>query len=138
MGIVVHSPHSGRPVKVRDQDVGRAVRDEQQCIFYVLERLGGNGYYGAITRAGGSRDEQRYDQMLLKQEQARTTGHTETARQIHDATGPGRLRVRLKLLILLLAAAGVVGYLFSPIGPLGGARDDPAPSRSPADSEPEP
>ena len=33
MPIVINSPFSGKPVKIRDQDVGRAVKDEEGRIF---------------------------------------------------------------------------------------------------------
>src|SRR5690606_29595340 len=69
MPIVVHSPFSGRPVKIRDEDVGRAVRDEENRIFYVLERSDGSGHYGAPTRSGNPRDEQRYDELVAKMKQ---------------------------------------------------------------------
>ena len=38
MPITIFSPHSGNQVKVRDQDAGRAVKDEEGRIFYVLPK----------------------------------------------------------------------------------------------------
>ena len=46
MPIVVNSPYSGESVKIRDQDVGRAVKDRDGKVFYVLPRSDGSGYYG--------------------------------------------------------------------------------------------
>ena len=118
MGIVVHSPFSGRPVKVRDQDVGRAVRDEEGRIFYVLVKSGGEGHYGAITRAGGEKDEARYDQMLAKMNRAKDTGDRLSYQQIHDNTGGRRLSLGKALLLLGVLAAAVGGYLYA-TGALG-------------------
>lgn len=118
MGITVLSPHSGEAVKVRDQDVGRAVKDREGRIFYVLEKSDGTGYYGAMTRAGGEREEQR----ALKTEarSAEVEEHKQTVTggggvPVHDATGKkrsGGLGKLILLLILLaiLAVAGWYGY----------------------------
>jgi len=118
MGIVVRSPFSGQPVKIRDQDVGRAVRDEENRIFYALPKSDGSGYYGAPTRAGGPKDEAKAQELEAKvgamkdQSQAR-----QAEAQVHDATGkPRRGKGRLVLIILALIAialggAYVQGYL---------------------------
>lgn len=112
MPITVLSPFSGRPVKVRDQDVGRAVRDEEGRIFYVVARSDGTGYYGSPTRKGSEKDEQRYTDLETKTATTAAQVKAEHAAvQPHDATGPGRqarpLRWLILLLVLLLAAAGV-------------------------------
>ena len=118
MSITVLSPHDGTPVKLRDQDLGRAVRDAQQRIFYVLPRPDGSGHYAALTRAGGTKDLQRYDEMLTKTQQVRENVHEQvaavTTAKAHDARGKRRgkpLRWFLLLLILLGAAAGTAWYL---------------------------
>ena len=36
-------------LQVREQDIGRAIRDEEKRIFYVVERPDGDGYYAAPT-----------------------------------------------------------------------------------------
>lgn len=59
MAITVLSPHSGDPVTVRDQDVGKSVKDRQGRMFYVLQAPDGM-YYAALTRAGGQKDIDRY------------------------------------------------------------------------------
>ncbi len=107
MPMTVLSPFSGRPVKVRDQDVGRAVRDEEGRIFYIVEKADGSGYYAAPTRKGTAKDEQRYAELEAK------TAHSESHvkhTQVHDATGPGRrssgVRLLVLLIVLLLIAAG--------------------------------
>ena len=46
MPIVVNSPYSGESVKIRDQDVGRAVKDRDGKVFYVLPRSDGSGRGG--------------------------------------------------------------------------------------------
>ena len=35
--VTILSPYSGKPVKVREQDLGRAIRDEQGRVFYIVE-----------------------------------------------------------------------------------------------------
>jgi len=114
MAIIVHSPYSGQPVKVREQDIGRAVRDEENRIFYVLPKRDGSGYYGAMTRAGGEKDEQRAAEMLDKQAQLRTNVHE----QVHDATGRPRSSLRGKLVILFFVLLVLLlAWLFM-FGPL--------------------
>ena len=112
MPIIVHSPYSGRPIKIRDQDIGRALRDEEGRIFYAVPRTGGNGYYGAPTRRGSEKDEQRYNDLLAKSEQARQAGAAASAAQVHDAMGKSRGSLRRWIvLILLLLILVIVGYV---------------------------
>ena len=61
MAITVDSPYSGKPVKVREQDVRRAVRDEEGRIFYVLPRPDGSGFFGSKTRTRVSEPQQAAD-----------------------------------------------------------------------------
>lgn len=116
MAITVLSPHSGKPVKIRDQDVGRAVKDEEGRIFYALPRSDGKGHYGAITRAGGEKDEQRALAM-----EAKIGDQKSYAKEVlvHDARGRRRGSWRGKAVILGFTAVvlGLV-YLFT-LGPFG-------------------
>lgn len=136
MPLIVHSPYSGRPVKIRDEDVGRALRDEEGRIFYAVPRSDGRGYYGSPTRKGSEKDEQRYLALLEKGEIARETGAARSAAQIHDATGPGRpgaglrkLATLVVILFLLAAIAYVVWIVFGeqvrPYVPLPGDLNGP-------------
>lgn len=114
MPIVIHSPFSGREVKIRDQDVGRAVRDEENRIFYVLERADGSGHYGAPTRSGNPRDEQRYDELVAKMATTKASGQANSAQQVHDARGKPRANLlgrAVLLIIVLLLVAGAYLYL---------------------------
>lgn len=116
MSFTIHSPHSGQPVKVREQDLGRAIRDEGGRLFYVVQRAEGEGHYGSLTRKGSAQDETRYDNhewKLSPQEQDTATQPTETS-QAHDATGrrqptTKRLVVATFVLVALLAG-GYVAY----------------------------
>lgn len=113
--LVVHSPHSGRPVKVREQDVGRAVRDETGRIFYVLTKADGSGYYGSKTRSGAANKEPR-----VKTPPALGPEHRPDAPipQPHNAAGRKRSTHRGKLVVLVLfIILAVLFYLFSPYGP---------------------
>ncbi len=106
--IVINSPYSGRPVKVREQDIGRAVRDEEGRIFYLVQRSDGQGYYSAMTRKGSAREQEAYDAMAAKGAVAKTSGAAESARQVHDATGRRRSSIRGKLVILALIVLVIV------------------------------
>ena len=111
MTIIVPSPHSGRPVKVRDQDVGRAVRDEAGRIFYIVPKHDGSGHYGALTRAGSLEDEHRTAtfSQATSQEQPEPTDEAAP----HDATGRRRSSWRGKLMIgLLLLVLVVLAVLY--------------------------
>ncbi len=102
MPIIVNSPFSGQPVKIRDQDIGRAVRDEENRVFYVLPRSDGSGYYSAPTRQGGPKDEARYDGMAMKQAGAAKEMQRQAA-DLHDQTGRRKSkRGKLVLLVMLL------------------------------------
>lgn len=109
MALIVHSPHDGQEVKVRDQDLERAIRDSEGRIFYAVKRSDGQGYYGSFTRKGSEKDEQRYLEMLQKTQRAREVGAERSAQQIHDATGkhsgPGIFRWVLLLIVAALIAA---------------------------------
>lgn len=149
MPITINSPYSGRPVKIRDQDIGRAVRDEEGRIFYVLKRSDGKGYYSSPTRAGGAKDEARYLEMADKMATALDTGQQLSEaqlKQVHDATGKARgggrkLAFVILILIVLLAALWVLrdkiglGPSHQPVpnellpGPSGDLRDFEAQSR---------
>jgi len=124
MPITIHSPYSGRPVKIRDQDIGRAVRDEEDRIFYVVPRASGDGYYAAPTRKGSDKDEQRYDAMQNKMDHVQT----QVAKQhhaVHDATGRRRRSpiLRRLVLLLILALLAVGGYAIYFLA-TGGAWED--------------
>jgi len=114
MPLTVLSPFSGRPVKVRDQDVGRAMRDEENRIFYVVPKADGSGYYAAPTRKGSAKDEQRYAELQAKTDTSAQHVKTEHA-AVHDATGPGRKTGSGKfiLLLLLIVAAAIAIYLWA-------------------------
>lgn len=114
MPITILSPHSGKPVKIRDQDVGRAVRDEEKRIFYALPRPDGEGHYAALTRNGSPKDLERYDALEVKIDAA-ATHVKQVAAVAHDARGPGRSGGGLRLAVILallgaVAAGGWLGY----------------------------
>ncbi|MEM1445628.1 MAG: FKBP-type peptidyl-prolyl cis-trans isomerase [Planctomycetota bacterium] len=120
MPLTVLSPYSGRPVKVRDQDVGRAVRDEEKRVFYVVARPeeapvappespSGGTHYASLTRHGSEKDLARYDALVskgavLEEHRAETAPARPPA---HDATG--KKRSPLPRLILLLVVLGALG-----------------------------
>jgi hypothetical protein len=117
--IEVLGPFSGRPVKIRPQDIGRAVRDEQGRLFYVLSRPDGSGYYSAPSRAGGQRDIDRYDKYLARMAGAKQVAQERSATQIkveRRKAGIGRW-VRVSV---VLAVLGAVAYWAMTRGPLAG------------------
>jgi len=113
MSMIVHSPYDGHPVKVRDQDLERAIRDNEGRIFYAVRRSSGQGYYGALTRQGSEKDEQRYLEMLEKMDRAHEVGAQRSAQQIHDATGKatGTGVMRWLALFIILTVIAVVAWL---------------------------
>ena len=119
MWIEINSPHSGRPVRVREQDIGRSVRDEGGKIFFVLRRSTGDGYYGSVTRTGGAKEEQKYLDMIAKEAAAKASGEAASQRQVHDATGSKRSswKGKMVIVVMLLLVLALV-YLFT-IGPMG-------------------
>ena len=122
MWIDIHSPHSGRIVRVRDKDVGRSVRDEEGKSFCVRQRASGEGHYASLTRQGGPKEEARYDEMLAKEETAKASGQAQSAAQIHDATGHQRSTLKGRLMLLIIVIVVLAGvYLFTK-GPLGNGR----------------
>ncbi|HEX7009994.1 MAG TPA: FKBP-type peptidyl-prolyl cis-trans isomerase [Phycisphaeraceae bacterium] len=140
MPIIVLSPHSGRPVKVRDQDISRAVRDEAGRIFYVVPRSDGKGYYAALTRHGSPKDEQRYQEL-----EAQAARQQELAAQsiesVHDATGRRRthpLRQAVMWLLLLLILAALVYSVLRWTGYWVWPPATPAPGPAPAPQNVEP
>lgn len=70
MNLTVYSPYDGQPVSWRSQDVGRAMRDSQGRIFYVLPTQDGQGHYASRTRHGSAREQELYRQQLGQQGQA--------------------------------------------------------------------
>jgi hypothetical protein len=138
MPITVLSPFSGNPVKVRDQDLGRAVRDEAGRIFYVIPKPDGQGYYAAPTRAGNPKDLERYLALESKTDAARDNTREQVA-SIHDATGRRRgVSGKLVVLVLFLILAALAWAVT--MGPLKGAftwQQNPAPERQiPVDRPP--
>jgi hypothetical protein len=137
MAIVVLSPFSGRPVQVREADLGRAVRDESGRVFYPLPRPDGAGFYASTTRAGSPRDLQRYADIVARQgcasgqtgadpAVAPSTGAAPAVpstdppatEPVYDATGggagrSGKMGRRIIVgLAVLAAAAGAAWLLF--------------------------
>jgi len=109
MTVEILSPYSGRPVKVRPQDVGRAVRDEEGRLFYVLPRPDGSGYYSAPSRAGGQRDIDRYDRYLTRMAGAKQISEGQSRQQIQAAQRARKGRRRW-LWILIVATAAAAAY----------------------------
>ena len=107
MPIVINSPHSGRPVKIRDEDIGRAVRDQDGRVFYVVPRPNGEGYYAALTRKGSAKDEERYDKLETRIEQVQEQVDAQS-QAVHDATGKRRTRPGLRAIAILIIVAGLV------------------------------
>ena len=122
MTVEVLSPFSGRPVKVRPQDVGRAVRDEAGRLFYVLPRPDGSGYYSAPSRAGGQRDIDRYDRYLHRMAGAKQVAEGRSRDQIESAARQARKRrwARFVLVLIVLAAAAAY-WLYRGGGPIDGS-----------------
>ncbi len=121
----INSPYSGDPVKIRTTDIGRAVKDTEGRIFYVLPRSDGKGYYSSITRKGGPREEQQFLAMEAKTSRSLDVGQERSQQQIAQRKGgessAGRaLRKLINLIITLaiLAGLGYAAYWAFTAGPL--------------------
>lgn len=138
--ITILSPYSGRPVKVREQDMGRAVRDEEGRIFYIVDDPE-HGLYAARTRKGSDKDLERYRKMQDTSARLDEDDAVQASRHatVYDATGTKRRNPlgRLVLLIIVLAI-GAAAYLviMQPglIG-LGSQEQDDAKTNTPAESD---
>ncbi len=145
--LYINSPYSGDPVKIRQEDLGRAVRDGEGRVFYTLPRSDGNGYYGSITRIGGAKEEAQYMAMEAKLAQAQAVGAERSQRQIHDASGRARRsplsRLAVLILLSLLVAAAVWLLTLSPwalwpIRPAATNTGQTAPLQMPTPTVPQP
>jgi hypothetical protein len=120
MGITVINPHNGEEMKVRDGDAGRAVKDREGRIFYVMPKKDGSGYYGALTRAGSDKEEARNKEMEDKVSGSQANKQTEW--QSRPSGGGGGFFATIfkliKLLIVLAVLAGLAWAVF--FGPLKG------------------
>ncbi|MEM0915128.1 MAG: FKBP-type peptidyl-prolyl cis-trans isomerase [Planctomycetota bacterium] len=143
MPITVLSPYSGRAIKARDQDIGRALRDEEGRIFYIVERPNGGGHYAAPTRKGSEKDLERYDALETKGEIARETHHEQSAQQLeaHDARGTGRSGGgfrRFVVVLILLALLAAAGYFAANQLGLIDPADTPTDPAAPNTAAPQP
>ena len=110
--VTILSPYSGRPVKVREQDLGRALRDEQGRVFYIVEDPE-HGRYAARTRKGSPKDLERYREIEANAAKLDSDPDRPAANlQAHDATGKKRRNPVGLLVVVLLLAAAALGYVY--------------------------
>lgn len=117
--VTLLSPYSGRPVVVREQDLGRAIRDEAGRIFYVVEDAE-HGRYASMTRKGSAKDLERYRALQAGTAPAMNGGGAAASHasagshaQPHDATGIKRRNpVGIALLVLVGVVIGAGAYVF--------------------------
>lgn len=113
MSITVYSPYNSRPVEVREQDVGRAVKDSDGRTFYVLAKSDGTGYYGAMTRMGGPKDEDRALEIEFKvnRGQGRVDDEFEAVSEAPRRRGSNRGTI---VVIVFLAVVGGMIWALKP------------------------
>ena len=112
--VTILSPYSGRPVKIREHDLGRALRDEQGRVFYVVEDPE-HGRYAARTRKGSEKDLQRYREIESGVAKLEDGPELEDARaqHVHDATGSKRRNpMGLLAAIVILSVIAAAGYIY--------------------------
>jgi hypothetical protein len=107
--IEVLNPFDSRPVKVRPQDVGKAMRDKRGRIFYVLARPDGSGYYTAPSKAGGQRDIERYDHAVARTSRTKEFAQERVAQPPVRRAG-GALGRIVRVLVILAVIAGLAAY----------------------------
>lgn len=112
MPIVILSPYSGRPVKIRDKDIGRSVRDEENRVFYAVPRSDGKGYYASLTRNGSPKDESRYMDLEQKTATSDVQKREELAAPVHNAMGRVRKGTwgRRVVYVVILAAIAYAAW----------------------------
>ncbi len=115
MTITVDSPFTGRPVKIREKDVGRAVTDEDGGIFYVFPKKDGSGYYGAPTRAGGERDEERAARNEARAKGSKHKGVQRGQKQITQSRGSRGMNKLFLFLFLLIVTVTTWAVIFGPL-----------------------
>lgn len=126
MPITILSPYSGRPVKVRDQDIERAIRDEEGRIFYVVQGTDGKGPYASMTRKGSEKDQDRYRKLDEKGAVVDQRAK-QNVLEAHDATGRKRRNpVGTLLLLLIVTALAAAGYVYVAHPEWLGMADEPA------------
>lgn len=107
MSLTMYSPYDGQPVSVRPQDVGRAIRDGQGQIFYVLPTSDQQGHYASKTRHGSAKDEAEYRQRFAAAAPAvlplTASGQTPCAK----AGASGLWALLLAVLLALAVGSGV-------------------------------
>lgn len=128
--VTILSPYSGKPVKVREQDLGRAIRDEQGRVFYIVEHPE-HGRYAARTRKGSDKDLERYRAVEAGTAELDEAPAAQAARaaEVYDATGTKRrnpVGLAILLVVLALLAAGAYVYFVNP--GLIGLDDEPGPA----------
>jgi len=130
---------------VREQDLGRAIRDEEGRVFYVVED-DEHGRYAARTRKGSDKDLERYRALQSKIATLEGEPKARTNAPAFDATGKKRRNPAgiFLLLVVLLAAAGAYVYLQHPewlgldssaAGPADPANPDAPPADEPKPAE---
>ena len=115
MSLVVYSPYSGAAVKIRNEDIGRSVKDPDGRIFYVVANGDAGDCYAAKTRKGTPED---LALALSNEENAKLNPESVHSKSIHDATGSKRKlnSGKLFVIVLLLIGASVMayGYIYGP------------------------
>ncbi len=99
MSLVVYSPYSGAAVKIRNEDIGRSVKDPDGRIFYVVAKEEGQGCFAAKTRKGTPED---LALALSYEENAVINPETVHSKGIYDATGSKRKLNSGKLFVIVL------------------------------------
>jgi hypothetical protein len=120
MPITVYSPHNGEPVKIRDQDIGRAVQDREGRTFFAVLKSDGSDYYGSFTRHGTPKDEQRYAE--LEQKLGKLNNQVKEKHAEAKPTVTGKQKSKSGLLVKLVVALIILlalAWLFT-YGPLSG------------------
>jgi hypothetical protein len=116
MGITVINPHNGEEMKVRDGDAGRAVKDKEGRIFYVMPKKDGTGYFGALTRAGSDKDEARNAAHEAKSGAVKENKNAQMGSRPSGGGFFGMIKKLIKLLIVLAVLGGLAwAILFGPL-----------------------
>ena len=102
--ITVKSPWNSHPVKVRSADAGRALRDGQNKVFYLIQDET-DGWYASRTRTGGPSELNHYRNLP---EPEPVADNAATLAPVDRTGAPPRNRSRLLILLAAALALGAV------------------------------
>lgn len=111
MSIEVRSPYSGETVKIMPKDVGKAVKDRDGRVFYVLED-GEGGYYPSMNRSGEGAAKAQGDHARMEERMAE---HHAAVAERGAGSGKRSKGYLLYLIIVGLLVVAAWAFIYGPL-----------------------